>query len=157
MELVEKFCNKCQKIKPISEWPKNRHNKDGLHHNCKECWNNYTYERNKNNKRTRNPKWRRKFIVVAHYSMGEMCCRRCRNPDIRVLCVDHINGNGAEHRKEIKSYDLYGWLIKNDFPEGFQILCFNCNQLKRLENQEFGGKKCSSRWRKENNYQKQDT
>ena len=27
--------------------------------------------------------------------------------------------------------DLVNWLVRNDFPEGFQILCHNCNTAKR--------------------------
>ena len=25
---------------------------------------------------------------------------------------------------------LLGWIIKNNFPEGFKILCHNCNNAK---------------------------
>ena len=43
------------------------------------------------------------------------------------LAIDHINGGGNKHRKELKNDKLPGWLAKNNFPEGFRILCHNCN------------------------------
>ena len=32
--------------------------------------------------------------------------------------------------------NLYNWLIKNNFPSGFQTLCMNCQFIKREENRE---------------------
>lgn len=46
------------------------------------------------------------------------------------LTIDHINNDCAKHRKEnkwISSSSIYPWLIKNNFPEGFRLLCYNCN------------------------------
>jgi hypothetical protein len=51
--------------------------------------------------------------------------------------IDHIDGNGAEHRREMAAernspwgqagHATYRWLRKNNYPEGFQVLCANCN------------------------------
>jgi hypothetical protein len=45
--------------------------------------------------------------------------------------MDHINNDGAQHRRpsggRMKAEKLWKWLIDNNFPEGFQILCWNCN------------------------------
>lgn len=46
-----------------------------------------------------------------------------------VLDVDHVNNDGAEHRKEVRS-NFYAWLKQQGFPEGYQILCRNCNWAK---------------------------
>jgi hypothetical protein len=47
------------------------------------------------------------------------------------LTIDHINNDGAQHRRpsgrRMKGEKLTRWLILNNFPEGFQILCWNCN------------------------------
>lgn len=43
--------------------------------------------------------------------------------------IDHINGGGTKHRKQIGSH-IYNWIKNNEFPEGFQVLCFNCNLAK---------------------------
>ncbi len=67
-------------------------------------------------------------MIYAHY--GETCA--CCGESIRMfLTIDHINGGGAEHRREINRGKKYGgvytWLRRSNFPEGFQTLCFNCN------------------------------
>jgi hypothetical protein len=39
-----------------------------------------------------------------------------------------MQNDGAEHRKQIgKSTNIYRWLIREKYPTGFQVLCFNCN------------------------------
>ena len=71
--------------------------------------------------------WRRlKSEVIAAYG-GK--CECCKETIYEFLTIDHINGNGKEHRKTIgRGYKLYKWLKRNNFPkEGFRLLCFNCN------------------------------
>ena len=67
-----------------------------------------------------------KKIVVNHYSNGTSSCSCCDEKYIEFLTVDHINGGGVAHRKSIKG-NFYHWLIANNFPDGFRILCMNCN------------------------------
>jgi hypothetical protein len=50
------------------------------------------------------------------------------------LTLDHINNNGAAHRREfdLKTGDqMHRWIIKNGFPAESQVLCMNCNWAKR--------------------------
>jgi hypothetical protein len=61
--------------------------------------------------------------VFEHY--GNKCVL-CGQDNKDFLTIDHINGGGNEHRKEVGS-NIYYWLVKNDFPEGFRVLCYNCN------------------------------
>lgn len=70
--------------------------------------------------------------VIAHYSKRSSCCACCGISDIDVLGIDHINGGGNQHRKQIGKDATYLWLVKNNFPEGFQVLCHNCNMSKWL-------------------------
>jgi hypothetical protein len=44
-----------------------------------------------------------------------------------MLGIDHINGGGTKHRKEIKNFGIYKWLIDNNYPLGYRVLCHNCN------------------------------
>lgn len=74
---------------------------------------------------------KRKVIVLSIYSKHKMCCELCGEDDIDVLTIDHINGGGHKHRQQIKQ-DFYWWLVKNNFPSGYRILCFNCNWRERL-------------------------
>ena len=69
-----------------------------------------------------------KNIVLQHYGKFCACCGES-NP--MFLSIDHINGGGTKHRHNIK-VKTYNWLIENNFPIGFQILCFNCNWGKHL-------------------------
>ena len=36
------------------------------------------------------------------------------------------------YSSEINGIDLVKWLTLNDFPDGFQILCHNCNYAKGM-------------------------
>lgn len=67
--------------------------------------------------------------VVSHYG-GK--CRCCGETDIDVLCMDHINGGGEQHRKEIPASRLYRWLRDNNYPDAFRVLCLNCNFRSHL-------------------------
>lgn len=71
-------------------------------------------------------------IVINHYSNGKNICKCCGEDEHYFLTIDHINGGGRKERNENKVYgaEFHRWLIKNNFPEGYQVLCFNCNCSK---------------------------
>jgi hypothetical protein len=74
----------------------------------------------------------RKALVFRHYG-GK--CLHCGVSDFEVLTIDHINNDGAAHRKRLwdsSGRAIYKYLIENDFPPGYQILCRNCNWKKYL-------------------------
>jgi len=77
-----------------------------------------------------------KLLVFGHYSPFLMCAR-CGCTDIRVLTIDHIEGGGCVHRRTVLKRSggtqFYVWLKRNGYPSGFQVLCMNCNWIKRLE------------------------
>lgn len=73
---------------------------------------------------------RQKEKVVEHYSKGTNQCACCAEKMFEFLTVDHIGGGGTKHRKEIGTRDIIPWLVVQNFPPGFQILCFNCNCAK---------------------------
>jgi hypothetical protein len=66
---------------------------------------------------------------MNHYSNNDPKCACCGERHYEFLAIDHIYGGGCRHKKEIKCC-LPLWLIKNNFPKGFQILCHNCNMAK---------------------------
>lgn len=72
-------------------------------------------------------KLQQKYTVFNHYSKGTMSCKCCNENTYDLLTIDHINNDGKAHRKELKSHYMYRWLIKNNYPKGFQVLCMNCN------------------------------
>lgn len=76
-----------------------------------------------------------KLEVYAAYGGAKCAC--CGEDHIEFLSIDHINDNGAAHRKKIfgdsragSSERMYRWLKRNNYPPGFQILCMNCNCAK---------------------------
>ena len=58
---------------------------------------------------------------------GRVCV--CCGIDVEgFLTIDHIEGNGNKHRKEIGGGNVfYAWLIRNGFPDEYRTLCYNCN------------------------------
>jgi len=87
-----------------------------------------------------------KMEVYLHYSKIHSnsdipCCRCCGlNSHIEFLSLDHIGGRKkmdselelvkAGYSSKFKIHQLMLWIIKNNFPIGFQILCLNCNFAK---------------------------
>jgi hypothetical protein len=72
------------------------------------------------------------------------CCRCCGlNSDMDFLALDHIAGKrqmdsepelvklGYSSKK--KSETLHNWIIKNNYPDGFQVLCQSCNFAKGMK------------------------
>lgn len=64
--------------------------------------------------------------VLNHYGNKCACCGETR---YEFLEIDHVNNNGARHRK-MTGHHICNWIIKNDFPSDLQLLCANCNRGK---------------------------
>jgi uncharacterized protein (DUF3820 family) len=72
-----------------------------------------------------------KMKAFRAYSEGEPRCVTCGDTEVSHLSLDHIHNDGRDHRKMIgKGRRIYHWVSKHGFPEGFQVLCHNCNRLK---------------------------
>jgi hypothetical protein len=67
--------------------------------------------------------------VFRHYGTRCACCGATD-----ALTIDHVNGNGSEHRAKLGAKGVgehfYHWLVVNGFPPGFQTMCEPCNQSK---------------------------
>jgi len=87
------------------------------------------YEANREKMRQYQKDLNRKQRLMVLEAYGN-CCQCCGESVYEFLAIDHVNGDGAKHRKEIGERNLYRWLIKNNFPSGFQVLCHNCNFAK---------------------------
>lgn len=134
-------CTVCKKIKSLSEFHKDRHHPYGVRTQCKECVlaiqsgkteriakseydkQHYAKIRAHRLKQCKAYQLRSRKAVLEHY--GHIC-ECCGEERFEFLTVDHINGGGIKHRKQIHSA-FYYWLVKNNFPEGFRLLCYNCN------------------------------
>lgn len=94
-------------------------------------WNKKNRESVREYSRTRQRLLRRE--VLKHYG-GE--CVWCGEDFCPCLEIDHINNDGAEHRREVirgqGSTSFMTWLYRNNYPAGFQILCANCHRMKHF-------------------------
>ena len=71
----------------------------------------------------------RRLQALTYYCEGKPYCKCCKEETLEFLSFDHINGGGTAHRKKISS-NIADYLIKNNYPDGYQVLCHNCNQAK---------------------------
>lgn len=62
--------------------------------------------------------------VLSRYGGRCVCCEESEHG---FLTIDHVNNDGAEHRKLVGASGISYWLKANNYPDGFQILCMNCN------------------------------
>jgi hypothetical protein len=67
--------------------------------------------------------------IINHYGAKCICCGEVVT---EFLELDHVNSNGAEHRKLIgkNSETLCRWIVSNNYPSIIQLLCSNCNRAK---------------------------
>lgn len=76
---------------------------------------------------------------IAEFFGGK--CSRCGFDDPRALQMDHINGGGGQERKNGKDTLWQRYVFIKDHPDEarqkYQLLCANCNCIKRVENQEY--------------------
>ena len=84
--------------------------------------------------RVSNTEQRRRRRAKVLEFLGNVCCK-CGFDDSRALQIDHVRGGGSLTVKaEGKTYvmsDIY------ENPDRYQLLCANCNWIKRVENQEY--------------------
>lgn len=69
-----------------------------------------------------------KLEVFNRYTDGDVKCACCGENELQFLSIDHIHGGGTKHRAEIGAHKIYFWLRNNNYPDGFRVLCHNCNQ-----------------------------
>jgi len=74
--------------------------------------------------------------TLAHYGLGKLACVKCGFDDIRALTLDHIVPIGRQKRR-VTGIQFYKQLRKQDYPEGFQTLCANCQMIKMFEGNEW--------------------
>lgn len=80
-----------------------------------------------------------KTDILNHYSDGTNRCGKCGESRLACLTIDHISGGGTQHRKKLRKKggeSFYQWLRVNSYPKGYQVLCMNCQWIKRVENRE---------------------
>lgn len=75
--------------------------------------------------------------------LGGAFCKRCGFDDWRALQIDHVFSDGNKERKNNKGYltrrQMRELIIRS--PGRYQVLCANCNFIKKHEAKEFSKKR----------------
>lgn len=138
-----KTCSKCGVTKVLDEFYPDKSKRDGRHSVCKECAKadrKSRYAENPDKILQRNKQWieknptylsdkrrRDKQEMIEAYG-GRCAC--CGEDEYEFLTLDHVNGDGAEHRKVIGEGvgAIHRYLKRNSWPQdAFRLLCWNCN------------------------------
>lgn len=64
-------------------------------------------------------------------SDGTQCCTDCR-----CLQIDHVNGGGYQEKRIIRNRLTFLKKVLSDTTGMYQLLCANCNWIKRVEKNE---------------------
>lgn len=81
--------------------------------------------------------YQKKFRKLVLDFYGRKCILCGYDKDERALDLDHIDNMGGKHRKEVlkaAGNATYKWVIANNFPDIFQIVCRNCDWIKHQDN-----------------------
>lgn len=137
-----KECSVCKEFKEFEEFTKSNVTKSGLAALCKMCNHlhviKWKQKQSPDEEKIRHgiisAKWYEelKLRVINHYGGPCYCCGEDR---LAFLTLDHIDGGGLKHRKEINVVGsrFYKWLENNNYPEEIRLrsACANCNMATR--------------------------
>lgn len=92
------------------------------------------YWKHRDTELARSKTWYRKNkdLVIQHYGGNPPKCSCCFTSIREFLTIEHKNGGGTAHRKNIGAGNLPYFLVKNNFPDGYDVLCYNCNCAKAI-------------------------
>ena len=115
----------------------------------KDDWNNWANKNPETNKQ-RHQRWynkygkkyqtdryfKRRLLVITHYG-GKCIC--CGEVEFRFIEIDHINGGGTQERLKLKKRGnrMIDWIIQNNYPKDYQLMCANCNRAKNNSGKQF--------------------
>lgn len=138
------YCNKCAAARTDAA----RLERRTRQRKCQACGNDFTglkrrlcescAEHTGQHFRDRQRQWRQKLKREVFDAYGGPLCVCCGEKQVLFLSIDHVANNGAVHRRELNpkygtgGARFYGWLKRNKFPSGYQVLCMNCQWGKKL-------------------------
>lgn len=124
----EEICRKCRRAQRLAEGLCRCGQK--LANDRSACERCLRASRESTNARTRADRLK----ALEHYGPD---CAFCGESLEIFLTIDHINNDGASHRRSVRAkgknqsgINIGAWLRKNGYPPGFQVLCVNCNHAK---------------------------
>lgn len=139
---THKICTTCNVLQVRENFHKSKIHHDGLSYYCKDCVRETFKNRYKGRYNGRRTNYSRSVPIKTAelrrqvFNMFGNKCLKCGFDDARALQIDHINGGGNKHVRSVFILTRYRAILKD--PTGFQLLCANCNWIKRYENKEYG-------------------
>lgn len=76
--------------------------------------------------------YRRRRAACIAFLGGK--CGWCGFSDSRALQIDHVAGGGVKEAKAIGPHGVMRKVLQGD--PAYQLLCANCNQIKKVERDE---------------------
>ncbi len=119
----------CDRTLPLSEFYADN-SKKGHRSNCKSCHSKDCHVR----QQTSNYRAARRQECLVLLSQDPPTCARCGFSDERALQIDHVHGGGTAESRKIGPAGLYARILRGE--PGYQVLCANCNTIKKVENGE---------------------
>ena len=131
---AKKTCAKCRKEKNGNAFRLAPSNKCGLSSYCLSCTAmlRKTYRANRRDEVNADVSMRKRTMrlqVLRIYGGSPPSCACCGESRYEFLVIDHVNGGGQEHRDLLgrRGNELYIWLKQQGYPDGYRVLCSNCN------------------------------
>jgi hypothetical protein len=120
-----KVCTQCGREKPLEGFYLRR-NGTSSHAWCKVC-----------NTEHRKARFREdRLAALRHYSSGDIRCACCGETRLEFLGLDHINDDGAVHRRELGicgGVHFYSWLRRTGYTyASLVVACHNCNMARAM-------------------------
>jgi hypothetical protein len=149
-----KLCSRCGRQRPLEDFPTHAAGKRGVGRRflCVDHWPEYCAEQRDKHREKNKAYWRdrykndpgykamvkarakqdgetRRLLVLQHYGGEHPRCACCSEGALEFLCLDHVAGGGTKHRDQVRREGkaMTRWIIDNNFPKMFRVLCHNCN------------------------------
>ena len=132
-------CVDCRKFKSRDQFNSNKNSPHGMLAYCKVCWSirqkvrygALSKEGDQYKRMLSSNGSRRRAMRLRIFEAYGNACACCGETTLEFLTIDHVNNDGAEHRRTIGRGDyMMRDIIKREFPPDFQLLCWNCNGAK---------------------------
>jgi len=136
-----KKCGECLKRKKAENFHKNAASRDGLNSwciACKRAWNIKNSDRRALYVRRSSKKVR--LAIIDKFGAK---CIKCGFDNPKALQLDHIGGGGTTERRVVGgNQKMFRMILAGKLnARRYQILCANCNAIKRIENYDEAGRK----------------
>ena len=133
----QKMSESAKNKPPISEKTREKLKKS-VKERLEKLGHGYGYKDGRSLKSTYQKERLKKSRNEALLTLGGKCIK-CGFSDSRALQIDHINGGGSKERKEKNFIGEFHKHVLKSFLENenkYQLLCANCNWIKKVENKE---------------------